>query len=93
MTAAEQGADYVMFGDAHDGRRPSFEAIVDRVAWWAEVFEVPCVALAESIDEVGPLAAAGADFVAIGGFIWNDQRGIAAAVTEAAAKLVPEAVT
>ena len=47
MLAAEAGADYVMFGepDPH-GRRPSFEAISERVAWWAEVFEAPCVGFA-----------------------------------------------
>jgi thiamine-phosphate pyrophosphorylase len=93
MTAAERGADYVMFGDAVDGRRPSFDAIVDRVAWWAEVFEVPCVGLTASLDEVGPLAAAGADFVAIGEFIWTDTRGVAATLAFAAKQLAPETVT
>src|SRR5947207_6098239 len=40
MLAAEAGADYVMFGEPDaDGRRPAFEAITERVAWWAEVFE------------------------------------------------------
>ena len=93
MTAAERGADYVMFGDAADGRRPSFDAIVERVAWWAEVFAVPCVALAASLDEVGPLAAAGADFVALGEFIWADPRGVAAALASAAKQITaPETV-
>jgi thiamine-phosphate pyrophosphorylase len=93
MTAAEQGADYVMFGDTQDGRRPSFDAIGERVTWWAEVFQVPCVAMAESLDEVGPLAAAGADFVAVGEFVWNDPRGVAAALTAAVARLTaPESV-
>ena len=93
MTAAEQGADYVMFGDAYGGRRTAFDAIVERVAWWAEVFEVPCVAMAASFDEVGSLATAGADFVAVGEFIWSDSRGVAAALAAAAARLaVPESV-
>ena len=35
MTVAERGADYVMFGEPRDGRRPSFDAILERVAWWA----------------------------------------------------------
>jgi thiamine-phosphate pyrophosphorylase len=79
MTAAERGADYVMFGDAIGGRRPSFDAIVERVAWWAQLFEVPCVAFAETADEVGE-------------FIWSDPRGVPAALAAAAARLAPEAV-
>jgi thiamine-phosphate pyrophosphorylase len=87
MVAAERGADYVMFGDAIDGRRPSFEAIEERVAWWAEVFEVPCVAFAERVEEIGALAAAGADFIAVGDAVWNDSRGSAAALRAVAAVL------
>ncbi|HZL40065.1 MAG TPA: thiamine phosphate synthase [Pseudolabrys sp.] len=37
MAAAEAGADYVMFGEPDDaGERPSFEAIEERIAWWAK---------------------------------------------------------
>jgi thiamine-phosphate pyrophosphorylase len=94
MLAAEAEADYVMFGEPDAaGQRPSFDAIKDRVAWWAEVFQLPCVAFAAAVDEIGPLAAAGADFVALGDFIWNDQRGLSAAIADAAARLVlPEKV-
>jgi thiamine-phosphate pyrophosphorylase len=88
MLAAEAGADYVMFGEPDTtGRRPSFDAVVERVAWWAEVFEIPCVGFAGSLDEVKPLVAAGADFVAIGDCIFADARGHAAAVAEAARRL------
>ena len=73
MTAAEAGADYVMFGEPDGaGARPSFAAIEDRVAWWAEVFEIPCVGYAASPDEVAPLVKAGADFIALGDWIWRD---------------------
>jgi thiamine-phosphate pyrophosphorylase len=66
MVAAERGADYVMFGEPEtDGTRPAFDAVVERVAWWAELFEPPCVAFAADSDEVAALAGAGADFVAI----------------------------
>jgi len=88
MLAGEAGADYVMFGEPDENdRRPSFDAIVERVAWWAEVFEVPCVGFAGHADEVGPLAAAGADFVAAGDWIFADARGPAQAVAEAAGRL------
>jgi thiamine-phosphate pyrophosphorylase len=69
MSAGEAGADYVMFGEP--GVLPSFEATLERVGWWAEIFEAPCVAYAASLDQVGPLGAAGADFVALDSAIWE----------------------
>ena len=94
MLAAEAGADYVMFGEPDDGgHRPSFEAILERVEWWAEVFEIPCVGFAASADEVAALAAAGADFVAVGAFVFDDPRGLATAMKHAQALLtIAEAV-
>ncbi len=84
MQAAEDDADYVMFGEPdRAGHRPSFAAIVERVEWWAEVFQVPCVAWAGEAAEVGPLAAAGADFVALGDWIWSDPQGAVEAVAAA----------
>jgi thiamine-phosphate pyrophosphorylase len=88
MLAAEADANYVMFGEPDlNGERPSLGAIEDRVAWWAEVFQPPCVAFAARLEEVGPLAEAGADFVAVGDCIWNDPRGPAAAIANAAEQL------
>lgn len=88
MLAAEGSADYVMFGEPDAaGRRPPFDAVRERIAWWAEVFEAPCVAYAAAPDEVAPLAQAGADFVALGEFLWRDPQSIAAAVADAAARL------
>jgi thiamine-phosphate pyrophosphorylase len=92
MVAAEAGADYVMFGEPDAaGERPSFEAVEERIAWWAEVFEAPCVGYAGALDEVAPLVAAGADFVAVD-FIWTDPAGPAAATRAAHAGLALEAV-
>jgi len=88
MFAAEHGADYVLFGEPeHDGERPSFEAVLERVSWWAEVFELPCVGYAASYGEIAQLVSAGADFVAVGDFIWADARGLATAIADAAARL------
>lgn len=85
MLAAERDADYVMFGEPNAaGRRPSFAAIEERVAWWAEVFEAPCVAYAGALDEVAPLVKAGADFIALGDFVWGDPQSVATTVAEAA---------
>jgi len=92
MTAAEAGADYIMFGEPGDGgERPSFAAIEERVAWWAEVFEAPCVAYAASIDEVAPLVQAGADFIALGDWLWRDPQAVATTILQAASHLrLPE---
>ncbi|HZP77676.1 MAG TPA: thiamine phosphate synthase [Pseudolabrys sp.] len=88
MIAAENGADYVMFGEPNArGQRPAFDAILERVQWWAEVFEAPCVGYAARIEDVAPLAAAGADFIALGNCVWEDPRGAAAAMTDAASRL------
>ena len=83
MAAGEAGADYVLFGepDAH-GQRPSVEAIAERLQWWAELFEPPCVGFAASREESYEFAAAGADFVLVGDFIWADPRGARAALTD-----------
>ena len=94
MSAAEAGADYVMFGEPDErGHRPSFEAVLERVEWWAEVFEIPCVGYAAHLDEIAPLSAAGADFVAVGAFVFDDPRGPVAVMKDAMARLtISEAV-
>jgi thiamine-phosphate pyrophosphorylase len=84
MAAAEAGADYVLFGEPDArGQRPSIEAIAERLQWWAELFEPPCVGFAASREEVFEFAAAGADFVLVSDLIWNDARGAAAALMDA----------
>jgi thiamine-phosphate pyrophosphorylase len=84
MSAGEAGADYVLFGEP-DGRgaRPSTEAIAERLEWWAELFEPPCVGFAATFDEASEFAGAGADFVLVGDLIWADPRGAAAALMDA----------
>jgi thiamine-phosphate pyrophosphorylase len=90
MLAAEAGADYVMFGEPDQRQhRPSLDAVVKRVDWWAELFEVPCVGFAGDIEEVAPLADAGAEFIALGDWIFDYPQGAAAAVAEAANRLAP----
>lgn len=84
MAAGEKGADYVLFGEPDaNGQRPSTEAIAERLQWWEELFEPPCVGFAVSCEEAAEFAAAGADFVLVGDFIWADPRGAKAALIEA----------
>jgi thiamine-phosphate pyrophosphorylase len=84
MLAGESGADYVMFGEVdRRGGRPPLQSIAERLIWWSELFELPCVCFAASLDEVAPLCDAGADFVALGDWVWTQSEGPAAAVAAA----------
>ncbi|MEQ1615925.1 MAG: thiamine phosphate synthase [Hyphomicrobiaceae bacterium] len=58
MEMAEAAADYIAFGPG--------EAQPDLIAWWAEIFEVPCVAF--DVADLGAVAALAADrpeFIAV----------------------------
>lgn len=88
MNAGEMGADYVLFGEPDaKGQRPSSQAIAERLDWWAELFEPPCVGFAISFEEAHDFAASGADFVLVGDLIWADPRGPKAALIEADAAI------
>jgi thiamine-phosphate pyrophosphorylase len=83
MAAGEAGADYVLFGEPDaGGQRPSTEAIAERLQWWAELFEPPCVGFAASREEAFEFAAVGADFILVGDIIWGDSRGPVAALMD-----------
>jgi thiamine-phosphate pyrophosphorylase len=83
MAAGEAGADYLLFGEPDaDGHRPSSEAIAERLEWWAELFEPPCVGYAHTADEAELFAATGAEFIMIGDAAWSDARGAQAALAD-----------
>jgi thiamine-phosphate pyrophosphorylase len=85
MIAGEAGADYVLFGEPDKtGERPSADGIADRLAWWAELFEPPCVGYAVSINEARTFAASGADLILADDLVWNDPRGAEAALLDVA---------
>lgn len=85
MDAAEAGADYVAFGAFFP---TTTKATVHRpdpeiLTIWQETVEVPCVAIGGiTAGTAGELAAAGADFVAVSGAVWDHPDGPAAAVRE-----------
>jgi thiamine-phosphate pyrophosphorylase len=88
MLAGESGADYVMFGEPdRRGHRLPFDELEERLLWWAEILEIPCVGYADHPDEVAALASTGVDFVALGEWIWTDPRGVAATIAAAAENL------
>ncbi|MHB2165547.1 thiamine phosphate synthase [Alsobacter sp. R-9] len=84
MEAAEAGVDYVMFGDRRaDGSVPPDGAIVERAAWWAEVFETPCVACVHDLGGVQAMTETGCEFVALGSAVFDHPDGPASAVRQA----------
>lgn len=62
MEHGEAGADYVLFGRWETGKSDP-DKMAARAAWWSELFEPPCVAVAVNAAEAERLAEAGADFV------------------------------
>jgi thiamine-phosphate pyrophosphorylase len=78
-------------GEHRGAKNPPFAAIEERVAWWAELFQPPCIGYAASADQIRPLAQAGADFVALGEWIWSEEGGAERIVTAAGASLAAAA--
>ncbi len=87
MLAGETNADYVMFGEPERlsvaGGRPPFSSVEERVTWWAELFQPPCIGYAANAGEIRPLVQAGADFIALGEWIWNESGGAEKAIAGA----------
>jgi thiamine-phosphate pyrophosphorylase len=80
MGVGELNVDYVLFGDPGKGGDVPLDVVVERCAWWAEIFTTPCVGQAETLEAVAAVAATGADFIALGAFVWTHADGPAAAV-------------
>lgn len=83
MEAGEAGADYVAFGAFFptSTKETKHTADADLIAWWSEVFVIPCVAIGGITPEnCGPIVEAGADFIAVSSAVWSHPEGPAAAV-------------
>jgi len=83
MAAAEAGADYVAFGAFFPTttkatvHRPELEIL----EIWQENMLTPCVAIGGiTVENCGPLVAAGADFLAVSSGVWDFPDGAPAAV-------------
>ena len=88
MEAGEAGADYVAFGAFYptSTKETKHQPDPSILGWWSTLFELPCVAIGGiTPDNAAPLIAAGADFLAVSGAVWNDPDGPAAAVRKFAA--------
>ena len=83
MRAGEIGADYVAFGAFFPTATKATEHVagLDLLEWWAEVMEIPAVAIGGiTAENCAPLVRAGADFLAVVGAIWGHPEGAAAGV-------------
>jgi len=83
MEAGEAGADYVAFGAFYPTTTKAVEHHADPeiLSWWSTLMELPCVAIGGiTADNAAPLVAAGADFLAVSGAVWNHPDGPVAGV-------------
>ena len=88
MVAGELGVDYVLFGEPRrDGSLPDLDLVLERAGWWAEIFQIPCVAYAPRLADLPAIAATGAEFVALGEIVWSHPDGPAAALAQVRAAL------
>jgi thiamine-phosphate pyrophosphorylase len=81
--AGEAGADYVAFGAFYPTltKTPKTQADIELLQWWGETMTVPAVAIGGiTVENVGPLVEAGADFLAVSAGVWNHPKGPAVAV-------------
>ncbi len=72
METGERDIDYLMFGEPRgDGSLPPLAQTLERAQWWASIFNLPCVAYAPEMAAVAPLAATGAEFIALGEWVFD----------------------
>jgi len=93
MEAAEAGADYVAFGAFFPTatKEPPEMAEIETLRLWAEVMEIPCVAIGGiNAENCAPLVKAGAEFLAVVSAVWSHPDGPAVGV-KAMLKAIAEA--
>ena len=81
--AGEAGADYVAFGAFFPSTTKMITTPADTeiLSWWQQMMTIPCVAIGGiTVENCETLIDAGADFLAVGGGVWNYSGGPAAAV-------------
>lgn len=81
MEAGEAGVDYVLFGGIYaDGIAPDPETVRERAAWWVEIFETPCIAVAHDRDQIEGLLATGSEFLGLESTLWMGEGADIAAI-------------
>ena len=87
MEAGEAGVDYLMFGGPDEAE--THESICERVAWWAEIFNIPCVGYIGDPALAGDMAQAGAEFVALCDGLWDKPEAIGATLATVVRAIAP----
>ncbi|WNJ98998.1 thiamine phosphate synthase [Thalassospiraceae bacterium LMO-JJ14] len=83
IEAGEKGADYVAFGAffPSDSKETKHHADPEIIEVWSQMTTLPCVAIGGiTADNCAPLVAAGADYLAVIGSVWNHPEGPEAGV-------------
>ncbi len=84
MEKGEALPDYLLFGDVFETGESDLETTLELAGWWADLFEIPCVAMAgKNVDDVSNALATGADFIGVGSFVWQHPDGPETAIMEA----------
>ncbi|MGS1094679.1 thiamine phosphate synthase [Aquamicrobium terrae] len=89
LELGEEGPDYMFFGRfGYDSEPAPHPRNLTLGAWWAEMVEIPCIVMGGSdIASVTPVAATGAEFVALSAAVFADGTDPRAAVARANALL------
>lgn len=81
MVIAEMGADYVAFGPNLTAVARNGDERAELIAWWSEIFVIPCIAWdVSTAEEAATLAALGADFLALPQSFWEGENALTRAV-------------
>ncbi|MEP4805546.1 MAG: thiamine phosphate synthase, partial [Hyphomicrobiales bacterium] len=81
MEMGEALPDYLFFGDPFESEGSNRDEAVELASWWADLFEVPCVAMGgTSENTLQETIATGIDFVGVRTFVWQHPEGPEAAI-------------
>jgi thiamine-phosphate pyrophosphorylase len=81
MVIAEMGADYVAFGPNLTAVARNGDERGELIAWWSEIFVIPCIAWdVSTAEEAAMLAALGADFIALPQAFWESEDALTRAI-------------
>lgn len=83
MEKGEALPDYLLFGDVFQTGDDALDTTLELASWWADLFEIPCVAMAgPALSDVRNALDTGADFVGLGSFVWQHPDGPEAAIKQ-----------